>query len=71
MRFFPNISLRRKQMLVIMLTSGIVLFLSCAAFVTYDTLNFRRELGERITVLADAVGNNCAAAIDFSDPQAA
>jgi two-component system cell cycle sensor histidine kinase/response regulator CckA len=71
MRFFPNTSIRRKQMLVILLTSVIVLILACAAFVTYDTLNFRRELAERVTVLTDVVGNNCAAAIDFNDAQAA
>jgi signal transduction histidine kinase/CheY-like chemotaxis protein/HAMP domain-containing protein len=66
-----NISIRRKQTLIIMLTSSIVLLLACAAFIAFDTVIFRRELSERITVLADAIGNNCAAAIDFNDLKAA
>lgn len=54
-----------------MLTSCVVLFLACAAFVTNDTLTFRQELVESVAVLAEAVGNNCAAAIDFNDPKTA
>jgi two-component system NtrC family sensor kinase len=71
MQFSPGMSLRRKQTLIIMLTSSIVLLLACAAFVTYDTVTFRRKLVENISVLADAVGTNSAAAIDFTDPVAA
>ena len=36
-----------------------------------DTVTFRQELSGQVTVLADVVGNNCAAAIDFEDPKAA
>src|SRR5664279_1319907 len=68
---FRNVSIRRKQTLIIMLTSSVVLLLACAAFIAYDTVTFRRELSERITVLADVIGNNCAAAIDFNDLKAA
>ena len=66
-----NLSLRRKQMLIIMLTSSVVLLLACAAFVTYDTVTFRRRLVESVSVLADVIGKNCAAAIDFNDAKAA
>jgi len=71
MQIFQNISIRRKQTLIIMLTSSVVLLLACAAFVAYDTVTFRQELSGQVTILADAVGNNCAAAIDFNDPRAA
>jgi two-component system, NtrC family, sensor kinase len=64
-------SIRRKQMLIMTLTSSVVLLLACAAFVTYDTVTFRRQLAENDAVLAEAIGNNCAAAIDFNDPKAA
>jgi hypothetical protein len=40
---FRNLSLRRKQTLIIMLTSSVVLLLACAAFIAYDTVTFRRE----------------------------
>src|SRR5580658_1730469 len=71
MNFLINLSIRRKQTLVMLLISGAVLFLACTAFVAYDTVNFRRELVQRVSVLADAIGNNCAAAIDFNDPKTA
>jgi signal transduction histidine kinase len=64
-------SIRRKQMLIMTLTSSVVLLLACAAFVTYDTVTFRLQLVENDSVLAEAIGNNCAAAIDFNDPKAA
>jgi len=71
MRRLKNISIRTKQTLIIMLTSSVMLLLACAAFVTYDMVAFRRELVENVAVLAAAVGNNCAAAIDFNDPKSA
>jgi PAS domain S-box-containing protein len=71
MRIFQNISIRRKQTLIIMLTSSIVLFLACAAFVIYDVVTFRGNLVEATSVLANVVGNNCAAAIDFNDHKTA
>jgi len=67
----PKLSIRRKQMLVIMATSSLALLLACAAFIAYDALTFRRDLTLRITILADAIGANCAAAIDFDDPKTA
>ncbi len=71
MRIFQNASIRRKQTLIIMLISSVALLLACAAFIIYDTVTFRRELSERVTILADAIGNNCAAAIDFDDAKGA
>lgn len=68
---FSNMSLRRKQTLIIMATSSAVLLLACAAFIAYDILTLRHELAERMSVVADVVGNNCAAALDFNDPSAA
>lgn len=58
-------------MIVIMLTSGIALLLACSAFITYEVFAFRHELVENMTVLAETVGSNCAAAIDFNDVQTA
>jgi two-component system NtrC family sensor kinase len=70
--FFPkNSSIRRKQTLVVMLTSSVALLLACAAFVTYDAVTFRRDLVKSVSMLAVAIGNNCAAAIDFNDPKTA
>jgi hypothetical protein len=49
------------------LTNSIVLLLAWAAFVTYDTVTFRRKLVESVSIMADVIGDNCAAAIDFND----
>jgi signal transduction histidine kinase len=66
-----NISIRRKQTLIIMLISSVVLLLACAAFVTYDVISFRQELVENVTILANVIGNNSAGALDFNDQKAA
>jgi len=68
---FRDLSLRRKQTLIIMLTSSVVLLLACAAFVAYDVARFRREMVESTSSLAEVVGNSTTAAIDFNDPAAA
>lgn len=71
MRFFRNMSIRRKQMVIIMLTSMVALLLACAIFVGYDVVNSREELVKKVSVLAEAVGNNCTATIEFDDPKTA
>src|ERR1051325_5299848 len=71
MRFLKNLSIRSKQNLIITLTTGVVLFLACVAFVGYDIVAFRKELVENLSALTGAIGNNCAAAIDFNDPKSA
>ncbi len=62
-----DLSIRRKQMLVIMLTSTVALLLACGAFTTFEVLKFRRSLVERVGSLAVVLGNNCTAAIEFGD----
>jgi PAS domain S-box-containing protein len=69
--FFRNLSIRRKQMLIIMLTSTVALLLACATFVFYDVLDFRKELVERIGGIAEVIAEQSTASLDFSDPKAA
>jgi uncharacterized membrane protein affecting hemolysin expression len=71
MRFLNNLSLRRKQTLIMMLTSALTLLLACAAFIGVEALNFRGELSDEISTMAQIAGNNCTAALDFNDPKAA
>jgi two-component system, NtrC family, sensor kinase len=68
---FRNLSLRRKQTLIIMLTSSIVLLLACAAFSIYEVLTFRKEMVQHLSLLADIAGDNTAAALDFNDAPSA
>ena len=71
MRFLQNTSIRRKQMLVIMLTSTVALLLACAGFAVYEVVSYRQELVWSLTSLAQMIGDNASGALDFNDPKAA
>jgi len=71
MRIFRDIPIKRKLTAIIMLTSGIVLLLASAAFVTSDIVSFRRRMAEKLSTLAEVIGTNSAAALTFKDKQAA
>jgi len=69
--FFRRLSIRNKQICLIAGTSWVVLMLACAGFVTYDVVNFRRAMARHLEVLAQVLGNNCTAALDFGEVKAA
>ena len=64
-------SIQRKQMLIIMLTSTAALLLACAIFVGDDVINFRKGIVKNVSALAEAIGNNCSATIEYNDPNTA
>jgi diguanylate cyclase len=68
---FYNISLKKKLMTIILLTSGVVLCLTSAAFIINEVATFRRTISEELLSLADIIGHNSSAAIMFSDQKAA
>ena len=67
MHLVQALSIKRKLMLVTLLTSGIVLLLACAAFVTYDQITFRRSIQVDLRTLAEIVGTSSRAAVDLGD----
>jgi PAS domain S-box-containing protein len=71
MRIFQNMSIRHKQMLIIMLITSVALLLACAAFVSFEMINFRKDMVQNLSTLAKIMGNNTSAALDFNDPQSA
>jgi uncharacterized membrane protein affecting hemolysin expression len=71
MRVLHNMSIQRKQMLIIMLTCTVALLFACAIFVTYDVVSFRKGIVKKVSVLAEAIGNNCTATIEYNDPKTA
>ncbi|MBC8095162.1 MAG: PAS domain S-box protein [Akkermansiaceae bacterium] len=71
MRFFQDTSIQRKQMLIIMLTCTVALLLACAIFVVDDVFNFRKGIVKKVSVLAEAIGNNTSATIEYNDPKTA
>src|ERR1051325_1571133 len=67
MRLFQDTSIRRKQMLIIMGTSSVALFLACAAFVTYDILSFKKTLVSKLSSLATIISDANEAAVNFGE----
>ena len=70
-RKFRDLSIKRKLMTIILLTSGIVLAMASLAFVVNEAITFRTAAGEELAALADILGNNAAAAVAFNDQRAA
>lgn len=66
-----NLSIRRKLIMMTMLTSSLALLLSSASFLIYDLIAFRNLLTQDLTTQAQIIGYNSAAAIAFKDEPAA
>jgi hypothetical protein len=64
-RRFRRASIKRKQMLIILLTSCVALLLACAGFVTYEVLTFRATLVQNLSTLAGIIANNSAGTLQF------
>ena len=59
--------IRRKLMMVILLTSGVVLLLTCAAFIAYELLSFRQTMVRNVTILGEIIAANSTAALAFAN----
>jgi signal transduction histidine kinase/ActR/RegA family two-component response regulator len=66
-----NLSIKRKLMLITMLTSIAALVLFSASFLLYDLISFRHYLSSDLATQADIIGYNSAAAMAFKDEGAA
>ncbi len=71
MGFPGSSSFAHKMTLLALLTSSIVSIILMAAFLGYDSVSARAQLHNRLTSLADIVGQNSAAALVFDDRAAA
>ncbi len=60
--------IRRKLMMVILLTSGAVLLLTCAAFFAYEFLTFRQAMVRQLSTLGEIIAANSTAALAFDNP---
>src|ERR1700676_3119654 len=66
-----DLSIKRKLMLITMLTSGLAVVLSSAGFLIYDLISFRQSLSQDLMTQAEIIGYNSAAAMAFRDESAA
>src|SRR5919109_2694435 len=66
-----NLSIKRKLILMTMFTSSIAPLLSSASFLIYGLPSFRQLLTQDLTIQAEIIGYNSAAAMAFKDEAAA
>jgi len=71
MRPSPTSSFARKMTVMALLASALASVTLMAAFVEFDTISSRALLQSRLTTLADVVGQNSTAALNFDDRTAA
>ncbi len=71
MNFFRNLSLRHKQMLLMLATATAALALGFAGFLHKETTLFRESLLRYMVTRATIIGSVSSAALDFDDPKAA
>lgn len=70
MQFIKNLSIKRKLVLIVLLTTGAALLLASIALITDDFIRFRSEIKKELTSIAKIVGLNSTAALEFGDPEA-
>lgn len=71
MPLFSDTPIKRKLTFITLLTSTAALFLACGAFVTYEQVAFRGTMVRYLSITAEMIGFNSAAALSFNDTSAA
>jgi PAS domain S-box-containing protein len=64
---FKNAPIRKKLMIAMLLTSGAVLLLTCAAFITYEIVTLRKGMVEGYNTRAEIIAANSTAALAFQN----
>jgi PAS domain S-box-containing protein len=64
-----DLPIKRKLMVVILLTSSVALLLMGSALIVYERITFRHALTANMSVLAQIIGTNSTAALAFDDPK--
>lgn len=68
---FRDLPIRRKVARAVLLTSTMVVFLTAAAFMSYEWVTFRDAALTQLTTIARIIADNSTAAVRFRDPSAA
>lgn len=67
MRPFSDLPIGRKISRLVVVTSSLVVLLTCAAFVAYEYLSFGRATLDNVTTLSRVIADNSTAALTFKD----
>ena len=71
MRSYKDLAINTKLSLLVLLAGGVALSLSTICFVWNDISMIRSSMVGQLSTLADVLGANSTAALDFQDPDAA
>ena len=71
MQAFRDISIQRKLVAIIMVTSTVALVLACSTFLAYELVTYRRTVTQQLTTLARIVAESTPAALAFDDRRSA
>ena len=64
---FKDLPIRRKLMAMLLFTSGVVLVLTCVAFVSYEFVSFRAAALRNLSTLGRVIANNSTAPLAFDN----
>src|SRR5262245_10718341 len=64
---FQDTPIRRKLMTMILGTSGVVLILTCAAFVGYELLTYRQAAVRELSTLGEIIAAQSTGAVAFDN----
>src|SRR5258706_15995582 len=64
---FRNTPIRRKLMTMILVTSGVVLLLTCAAFIGYELSTYRRAAVRQLATLGEIIAAESTGAVAFEN----
>ena len=64
---FQDAPIRRKLMTMTLATSGVVLLLTCAAFLGYEAFTFRQAAARQLATLGDVIAANSTGALAFDN----
>jgi len=70
MRFLQDVSIQRKLMRIIMLTSSVSLLLASGSYFLYELVTFQGAATQELMSIADIIAANSTAALEFNDPEA-
>jgi signal transduction histidine kinase/ActR/RegA family two-component response regulator len=65
-----DLSIQKKLILILMLTSSVALLVACAAFGAYELAMYRRATAADLSTMAQMIAANSPAALAFNDPRA-
>jgi hypothetical protein len=64
-------AIKRKLILITVISSSVALLAACIAFAAYETFNFRTATRAKLATMAAMIGANTAVALSFDDDEAA